>query len=71
MAKETIPNTILKSGGWPSDSFGALTGWFKYDWIAKNTDVHDNNLFLMNMAAIGNDWEIMPEAASDLGFAGK
>lgn len=44
-------------------------GSFKYDWIARNNDAHDNNLFLMNMAAMGKDWAIIPEA-SVLGFAG-
>ena len=60
-----IAKRILKRGGccWLSESSCLLIGSFKYDCIAKNNEVHDNNLFFINIAAIGNDCATIPEAS--------
>lgn len=51
-------NANLNNGGWEALSFdeGALLyGSDNQLWRAKKTAAHDMSLFLMNMAAIGND----------------
>lgn len=66
-------NTTLKEAGWEvslgSLDAGLFIGSLKYDWIDKNKADQANNLFFINIAAIGKDWAIMPEV-SNLGLAG-
>lgn len=41
----------------------ALIGSFNHDWMARKNEAHEIILFLMNIAAIGNDCAIMLDAS--------